>query len=251
VSIVETLKDELRQKCQNAITKDVRIGLGYTAVRFDDDRTGVAFTFRDRNSGCCSSFFRDRPLAGQPAKELLKMLGAVDLVGSAIGLATANAAANKDYLKTDAGDILDVLDLKPTDRVGMVGFFAPLIYSLERRVKSIDIFEERLDFSENLRPASDAVKAMSSFNVAIFSSTTIINKTIDELLSSAKGCREVVLLGSSTPMSPETFVSTPVTWLSGITVNDSDGILRLVSEAGGTRFFKPYVTKWNLRLNKQ
>jgi len=166
-------------------------------------------------------------------------------------LATANAAANKDYLKTDAGDILDVLDLKPTDRVGMVGFFAPLIYSLERRVKSIDIFEERLDFSENLRPASDAVKAMSSFNVAIFSSTTIINKTIDELLSSAKGCREVVLLGSSTPMSPETFVSTPVTWLSGITVNDSDGILRLVSEAGGTRFFKPYVTKWNLRLNKQ
>ena len=230
------------------MTNDIRIGLGYTAVRFDDDRTGVAFTFRDGNSECCSSFFHDRPLAGKPAKDLLKMLGAIDLVESAVGLATANAAANQDYLKAEAGDILDVLELKTTDRVGMVGYFAPLISSMERRVKSIDIFEERLDFSENLRPASDAAKFLSSCDVAIISSTTIINKTIDELLSSAQGCREVVLLGSSTPMSPESFVSTPVTWLSGITVLDPDGILRLVSEAGGTRLFKPYVSKWNLRL---
>ncbi len=88
-----------------------------------------------------------------------------------------------------------MLELKPTDRVGMVGFFAPLISSMEKRVKSIDIFEERSDFSVNLRPASDAVKFLSSCDVAIISSTTIINKTIDELLKSAQACREVVLLG--------------------------------------------------------
>ena len=84
--------------------------------------------------------------------------------------------------------------------------------------------------------------------MALITSTTIINDTVDELLEAARDCRELVLLGPSTPLIAEAFEGTAVTWLSGITVDDADGLLRVVSEGGGTRFFRPFVTKWNIPL---
>ena len=39
-----------------------------------------------------------------------------------------------------------------------------------------------------------------------------------------------------------------MTCLSGITATDADGMLRVISEGGGTRFFKPFVIKWNVPL---
>jgi hypothetical protein len=58
----------------------------------------------------------------------------------------------------------------------------------------------------------------------------------------------VTLLGPSTPLLPEAFADTPVTWLSGIRIENPAQVLRVVSEGGGTRTFSPYVQKVNLRL---
>ena len=40
--IIQALGDEGREE----VVKDVRIGLGYTAVQLESGRTGLAFTFR-------------------------------------------------------------------------------------------------------------------------------------------------------------------------------------------------------------
>ena len=61
-------------------------------------------------------------------------------------------------------------------------------------------------------------------------------------------CREVVMLGTSTPMSKAVFADTPVTLLSGIVVNDATGVLQAVSEAGGTPAIRAYTNKVNLRV---
>lgn len=62
------------------------------------------------------------------------------------------------------------------------------------------------------------------------------------------GCREVVLVGASTPLAPSVFQPLGVTLLSGIVVEDPSGILRVVSEAGGTSFFGRSVRKVNVRV---
>jgi uncharacterized protein (DUF4213/DUF364 family) len=84
--------------------------------------------------------------------------------------------------------------------------------------------------------------------VALLTSTAIINRTADRLLTLVDVCREVVFLGASTPLAPSVFEGTGVTMLSGVTVVDAKTILQIVSEGGGMRLFKSSVQKVNLCL---
>ena len=80
--------------------------------------------------------------------------------------------------------------------------------------------------------------------------TTLLNGTVDEILDAAAGCPRIVMLGPSTPLSPEVFARTPVSRLSGVVVADAEGVRLTVSEGGGTRMFMPFVKKVNLFLSR-
>jgi uncharacterized protein (DUF4213/DUF364 family) len=248
MTIASKLKELASEKCGNIRAQDIRIGLGYTGVQLEDGRAGVAYTLgRDSFSGC-SAFRGNSPLTGRLALELLEFLGSANPVESSLGLATANALANASPTGSIPGDILQQLEILPTDHVGMIGYFGPLVAQLENRVAKLDIFEEKRERSNNLRPAAEETEKLPACQVAIITSTTIINNTIDDLLDAAKSCREVCLVGPSTPLLPDAFQGTSVTCLSGMTVSDSAGILRVISEGKGTRFFSPFTLKWNIRL---
>jgi len=244
------LRDVVAARCGDASVLEVRIGLGYTAVQLEDGRTGVAYTMgRDRAAGC-SVFRGSRPLVRKRVDQLLAFLQSSDLLESSVGLATCNAVCNVAPVNGLAGDVLTAAGPLASDRVVMVGFFGPLVPVLESRVASLEIFEEIETRAAGLRSASEACGALRGCDLAIITSTAVINNTIDGILHAAKGCREVVLVGPSTPLVPEAFDNTPVTMLSGIVVDDPTGLLSVVSEGCGTRFFGPFVTKWNVRLER-
>ena len=244
----QRLIDILEPSCAGHEVSDVRIGLGYTAVRLDDGRTGVAYTMGREFLRGCTAFSGRRPIAGNQANEVLRYLVSDGLVEASVGLATANALCNGVPSQGITGDVLKCVELRSTDAVAMVGFFAPLVAELQDRVEEVEIFEEKSNSLPHLRPASEAVAAIPKYDVALITSTTIINGTVDELLEAAAHCREVVLLGPSTPLIAQAFEGTGLTWLSGVSVQDSNGLLQLVSEGGGTRLFRPFVTKWNVSL---
>jgi uncharacterized protein (DUF4213/DUF364 family) len=229
--------------------KEVRLGLGYTAVQLESGRTGLAFTFRQDLSGGCSVFHGIRPLAGRNAGDLLPLLNSDEKIEAAVGLATVNALSNYQPCVAQEGDILKFLNLISEDTVGMVGYFAPLVPELKRRVRHLYIFEKREQPGEIL-PEEAAFGWLPKCQIALITSTTILNNTIDTLLKASASCREVVLLGTSTPLLREAFKDTPVTMLSGIEVIDPKGILQIVSEGGGTRDFKNLVRKLNLTVLK-
>ena len=85
----------------------------------------------------------------------------------------------------------------------------------------------------------------------MITATSIINHSIDDLLVSAGSCREVAIIGASTPMLPGALSAANVTLLSGVVVHRPKDVLRVVSEGGGMRQFKPYVHKVSLRKVKQ
>jgi len=235
-------------ECSGFFVREVRIGLRYTAVQLDDGRTGVAFTFgRDNCKGCSAVTWR-RPLSGRPALDLVRCLDSDNHIESAVALATINAISNVHTSRCVKGDVLSVVNLLPTDRVAMVGFFHPIFTELQHRVSELVVFDEHAPFYDNFKPAGEAVSIIPKCDVALITSTTIINNTLDSLLEAAKDCRETVLIGPSTPLAPEAFEGTSVTCLSGITIDQPDGILNVVSEGGGTRLFKPFVSKLNILL---
>jgi uncharacterized protein (DUF4213/DUF364 family) len=247
--IAKRIHEALHAEAAQARVLDVRIGLGYTAVRIDSESAGVAYTPREDLTHGCSILRTAGSLAGRPATDLLSLLESGYPLERAIGLATANAlVAARPPVAATGGDILRVLGLRPTDRVGMVGCFEPLIAPLQAQMASLTIFERSGDRAAGVEPAERALDLLPACSVAIITSTTLITEGLDALMKAVAECREVALLGPSTPLLPEVFADTPVTWLSGIRIENPAKVLRVVSEGGGTRNFSPYVQKLNLRL---
>ena len=248
MGITESIQEALRDKASQCIVRDVRIGLVYTAVQVEGGKTGLAYSFGRKDPQCCSSKSGGVSLAGRKAEEFLPFLGSANLVESSLGLAAANALLECREEDVHVNDILDVISLRPEDRVGMVGFFGPIVGAVRERSGSLEIFEQNLSRSPGLLPEDKAYEILPSCTVAIITATAIVNRTLDGLLEAARNCREVVLLGASTPMVPEAFPGTPVTLLSGVMVTDPGGILGVVSEGGGMRQFKGLIKKVNQRI---
>jgi len=242
----------------NVPVSEVRMGLGYTAVMLASGEMGLAYTFRDEIDGCCSVFKGPRPLAGRRAGDLLVLLGSANSIEAGVGLACANALIARQRANASpeppaspgiqSGDVLEQILLRAEDQVAMVGHFEPLVEGLKQRARCLTVFERLEEPVGDLRPVKEAPGVLLSCQVALITSTSIINHTVDDLLRAASGCREVVLLGPSTPFLPEVFRGTPVTLLSGARVLQPAQVLQMVSEGGGMSEFKPYVRKENLRL---
>jgi len=245
-TMAEALAGSLAGSAREYRVAEARIGLGYTAVVLEDGRTGVAYTFRDGLPDGCSVFRGLRPLAGRSAVELLALLESNVALEAGVGLACANALANCGGHGQLEGDVLEHLDLRREDRVGIVGRFGPLIDALPARVRSLTVYERVDRPTGMLRPQEEALTDLPRCDVALVTATSIINRTVDGLLDAASSCREVALLGASTPLLPQVFAGR-VTLLSGVVVDDSRGVLQVVSEGGGMRQFGPYVRKVAVR----
>jgi len=245
--IVDQLQDHLSSLASQRRLADVRIGLGYTAVLLDDGNAGVAYTFHEDASAGCSVFTGLRPLAGRIAAEALPYLTSSETVECTLGLAVANALANRPTADQLEGDILESLEVRPEDTVGMVGFFGPLVSPLRQKARRLTIFERNAARSDQVLPAEEAYGLLPDCDIAVITSTALIVGELDRLLEVSGDCREVALVGASTPLVPEVFGGRGVTLLSGVTVADPAGILQIVSEGGGMGLFGKRVRKVNVK----
>ena len=121
------------EEAGNTKVKDVRIGLGYTVVLLDNNQAGLAYTIRDDFIEGCSVFHGSQPLSGKNAQELLCFLKSDQSIERAVGLATANALTNHEKKGISPGDVLQNIEIKSTDQIGMVGLFNPLIKPLKKK----------------------------------------------------------------------------------------------------------------------
>jgi uncharacterized protein (DUF4213/DUF364 family) len=225
---------------------DIRIGLGYTAVRLEDGRCGLAYTLHEQEYESCCVVPEAGRLAGRAASELIPWLKSPDVTASAVGLATLNASIPQPAAAVES-DILDLLQVGPEDTVCMIGYFGPLVKPLKERIHALHIFERRPEPEYEILPESAARDLLPKCQVVIMSATTLLNHTIDGLLDLSKTAREIAILGPSTPFFPEIFSRHGVTMLSGLQVADPARLLQIVSEGGGTRQFGRAVRKLSLR----
>lgn len=85
-------------------------------------------------------------------------------------------------------------------------------------------------------------------DVVVITATSIIDHTIDEVVSHCKNAREVCIVGPSTPLCLEVFKKYPVTLLAGSVVKDPDRILKIVSQGGGAMAMKPAIEHVLVRI---
>jgi hypothetical protein len=227
---------------------EVRIGLGYTAVALEDGRCGLAYTLHEKEYESCTVIAEAGTLAGRKASELIAWIRQPDQTACAIGLATANALICLPEGAAES-DILDLLPIGSENTVGMIGYFGPLVGPIRKRARILHIFERKPIPDLGVLPDSAAGDLLPECQVVVLSATTLLNHTIDGLLDHCTAAREIAILGPSTPFLPGVLIKRGVTILSGVQVVDAPQVLRVVSEAGGTRKFGSAVRKLTLRVS--
>ena len=237
--LIEFLKKEL-DDVSGVRVEDVRVGLVYTGVLISTGHGGLAYTPIHEYSGCPSLSIAGE-ISGSPASEVIMMALSRNMIEASIGVATINALSQlafeihpERYIFSN----VDVLDLiKRGDRVSMIGYFGPLIPNILKKAGEIYVFEKRRVSDNRVRFVSppEMLRTIGSSDVILISGSTLVNKTINEILRFSRDAREIVLLGPTASMIPHPLFERGITAVMGVRIKDPRIMLRVISEAGGTQ----------------
>lgn len=239
--LVDELIEQALATVGNKKVKDVRAGLGYTCVMLEDNSCGLAYTFRNELGECCSILSEAGNLIGKDGADIILWAKSKNRLRAAIGLAAMNAVFNDPKTVWDTGNVISAFDVGPSDTFGMVGEFGPILAEIKNKTKNIYVFEQDVPEGGALYPSETIPLHLPECNVIVITATSIINHTIDDILSHCKSARQVCLVGPSTPLCQEVFRQHNVTLLAGSVVHNPELILQIVSQGGGTMSMKPAI----------
>ena len=215
---------------------DVCIGIHWTAVVMNvngEKQCGLAST---RIEGHTHKNEPDVPAAGKllnlSSKQIVEFSRLSKPILSSIGVAAINALLPVPEQPWQVANAEEVLTCHGLDKkVVMVGRF-PFINRLRKQVGELVIIEQ--DPQAGDLPAKDAYKVLPGAEVVAITGMTLINHTLEELLSYCDPNAFVMVLGPSTPLSPVLF-GYGVDVISGSYVDDVDAVLRMIKQGGNFR----------------
>jgi len=160
------------------------------------------------------------------ARELAEYARSDNPLEASIGVAAINSLLEVDErqaVELNAGDLL--ASRGQGKNIALVGHF-PFIPKLRQAAGHLWVIEQHP--SEGEYPAEAAADLIPQAQVVALTGSSLINHTLDHLLSLCKPDALVVLLGPSTPLSPVLFAH-GASLLSGTLVVDEDAVLRTVA----------------------
>ncbi|MHA1239036.1 MAG: Rossmann-like domain-containing protein [Candidatus Odinarchaeia archaeon] len=240
-SLVNYLRNELAGILDEVKVEKIHVGPVYTGVKLTTGDGGVAYTPVHELTDCCLEIPEAGEIAGNPAAQIMRKAESQNLVEAAIGVATLNALSQlafktnpEKYKCTD----IDVLDLiQPGDKVVLVGYFKPLVPQILKKTGNVHVLEKReiRDTNVKVYPSHKAPQVIPSADIVLVSGSTLINKTVNQIIKLSQNARETVLLGPTASTVPQPWFKKGVTAVMGVKITDAETMLKVVSEGGGTQ----------------
>jgi hypothetical protein len=151
---------------------------------------------------------------------------------ASIGVAAINSMLDVDESTAREINASEVLASRGRGKnVALVGHF-PFIQQLRPVVRNLWVFEQHP--TEDEYPPEAAPDLIPKADIVAITSSTLINHTLDGLLSLCPSQAAVMLLGPSTPLSPIIF-KYGATIISGTRVVDESAVLRTVGQGASFR----------------
>jgi uncharacterized protein (DUF4213/DUF364 family) len=166
------------------------------------------------------------------ARELADLARSSEPLEASIGIATINSLLDIDEslaVEINASEVL--MNRGRGKNVALVGHF-PFIQQLRSVTGQLWVIEQRP--AENEYPSEAAADLLAQADIVAITSSSLINHTLDGLLSHCHPQATVMLLGPSTPLSPILFAH-GVNFLSGARVIDEEAVLRTVGQGASFR----------------
>jgi len=160
-----------------------------------------------------------------------------------------NAEVNYQNQYHEEIDIFDKIPFQCYKSMVMVGFFESLAEKFRANGIPITIFDLKSS-SERVNPMGEQRAKISSADIIIVTSTTLANNTLSQIISWKKCDCKLLMLGPSTPLSPEFANAINATYLFGALFDPTPlKVMELIEHGAGTKSFLPYMKKVYLAPN--
>jgi len=229
---MKIIDDILNSLKSNSDVEEVMRGLHWTAVV--SRQCGLASAMpQEACTHTEEASEADGSFTDMTAFELAQYIYSSDASKASLGLAAVNSLIELNTEKCSDINGIDLFYERGRDKnISVIGHF-PYLDKLASVAKNFWIIEKHPlpgDFPE------DSIREfLPQSDIVIISSTTLINHTIESILSFCKGNSLKMLLGPSTPMSDALF-DHGIDILSGSIVIDKCTVLKYISE--GANFIR-------------
>lgn len=254
---VQQIRQLLGSPFEKITIERVVLGLFFTGIKLSDGMGGLCFTPIKSipEAVCCPSSARAMPMSGklrnQPAAKLLDEMFHDNALKRALGIATLNALSMRcwqqhppqAYTIRHHVDAIDAVSFKNSGYTVVVGALVPVIRELKKRNQPFGILELdkttlKADELPFLIPPAEASLAIARADLLIITGTTLINDTLEGLLSPRKPEARVAVMGPTASGLPNALLRRGVSVIGGVLVTEPDRVLDLIAEGGsGYNFF--------------
>jgi len=250
--IIEKVYRSAEPLLKNRTVTDAVLGLSLTSVELDKTDIGLSYILRERLPAGCSVFGFAQHIIGQPASDVGRLvLEGSDDAQRGVGMAVITAATRALNLPDEPRSATPFsLQVQKDDKIGMIGYIPPVADQLAGLSSQVCIFDKGLEVSGGegavkVMDMSQQAEILPRCDLMIISGTTLINGSIDQLLAWCSKAREIVLVGSSTPMLADAFADTKVTALAGSWWDPEykDEMFKILSLSGGISHLKRMMIK--------
>ena len=260
----DLLINKYRTRTEDLYIADLVIGLNLTAVRLSDNSVGVASNISENHNFCTkgSRDFGDlAPLKikGRNVTEILKT-GKESGIISSLKTAVINAVSSGliptgKYRIIDNCDPIDLIDLSSGKTISVVGAFQSYIQKIASTANRLFILElnEKALSDEQRKYFIQADKYPEAFSVSdivIITGQTLVNHTIDDLLSATSPRTLVIVTGPSAGILPEIMFENGVDIIGSTRITKPELLFDVVSQGGAGYHLFEYCAKKICILNE-
>ncbi len=209
--------------------------MNFGAFRLKDGTLGVVYTNLSPITKEIGGKLNSKHYIGISPLDLAKKFNSSDEFQKMLALGAINAISQYIFKKSDFSfdfttDSLGLLDLKLDDRVGMVGFFPPLVKKIKDMGLNLIIIEKKIQLvkkTENWEVTLDPSR-LKDCNKVLCTSTTVLNDTIDEILSYCSQAEKFSIVGPTAGFIPDPLFKRGVNIVGGTYIDDSNYFMELI-----------------------
>ena len=248
---IEILEEKSPTPLEEVLVDDLVIGIFFTGVKLSTGHAGCAFTPIGEvpEAVCCPTTAARMPqagkLGGRPVSEILKYALDLNVLKSAIGVATLNALSQlviesedeRKYKVTKDKDGFDLLQIQPHETVSLIGAFGPYIRRLKMMGNPFFIIEKnpqtlRQDEMKYYKSESEMSFALEKSDVVIITGTSIVNLPIDTILSFITHGTRTAIIGPTASMIPDAFFKRGLQVMAGVKILKPDLMIKILKQGG-------------------
>jgi uncharacterized protein (DUF4213/DUF364 family) len=110
------------------------------------------------------------------------------------------------------------------------------MYDMSAVVETIDLIKEKsptpLEEMKYFKPESEMKDALEKSSVAILTGTSIVNHTIDQILSLLRNGIRAAIIGPTASLIPDAFFKRGVRIMAGVQISNPDLMIKILKQGG-------------------